>query len=84
MCRDDTVGWASTSLDEADSATDQLQVVVNSARRVRRTVRMIENLLGKALPQPLRPHFGAEHGRMSRLAHEVAPKQGSTHAPGAP
>ena len=46
-CRDDTGGWASTSLDEADRATNQLRVTVTSARRIRRTVKMIEDLLGE-------------------------------------
>jgi len=44
-CRAD--GWSSISLNDVDRATDQLIVAVRSARRVRRTVQMIEELLAK-------------------------------------
>jgi hypothetical protein len=44
-CRED--GWASISLADVDLATDQLRASVRSARRVRRTARMIEKLLAR-------------------------------------
>jgi hypothetical protein len=44
-CRTD--GWSSISLDDVDHATDKLTVSVRSARRVRRTVQMIEKLLAE-------------------------------------
>lgn len=43
QCRDE--GWATISLEEIDRATSQLRVTVRSKRRVRRTMRMIEQLL---------------------------------------
>ncbi len=45
MCRDGTDGWASTSLDETGNATDQLRVMVGSARRVPRVTKIIEDIL---------------------------------------
>lgn len=44
-CRDDTDGWAKTSFDEACDVTDRLVVGVASAKRVRRVVRMVEDLV---------------------------------------
>jgi hypothetical protein len=44
-CRND--GWASISIPDVDRATDQLNVSIRSARRVRRTAQMIEKLLAQ-------------------------------------
>ena len=44
-CRDDTDGYATIPLAEALDVTDQLVVGVGSAKRVRRIVKMIEDLL---------------------------------------
>jgi hypothetical protein len=43
QCGDDH--WASISLSEIDRATDQLRVLVRSARRLRRIEQMIKRLL---------------------------------------
>jgi hypothetical protein len=59
MCRDDTDGWASASLDEVDGATDRLHAAVRPARRVRRVVKLAEGLF--------EGHFLAERARVSVL-----------------
>ena len=46
-CRTGVEGRAFISLEEVDAATDQLAVTVTSAKRVRRVVRMVEELLRK-------------------------------------
>jgi hypothetical protein len=53
-------GWASISLGEIDRATTQLGVIVRSTRKVRRIVRMIEDLL--------RRHSLANVARVSEAA----------------
>jgi hypothetical protein len=57
QCRED--GWASISLADVDRATDQLRVLVRSARRVRRIAQMIEGLLAR--------HFLSDIARLSEL-----------------
>ena len=44
-CRDGSDGWAHMPLGDVDAVTDRLAVTVTSAKRVRRTVKLVEELL---------------------------------------
>lgn len=54
-CKED--GWATTSLDEADRATNRLEVTVLSKQRLHRIRQMIARLLAS--------HFLDSHARMT-------------------